>query len=474
MVFSNAVFLFVFLPLTLLGYFLLRKTVLRNYWLLVVSLLFYLWGKPKYVFILIISMCINYCGARLVALVKSQRAAKLALGVTVVGNLLLLYYFKYFNFSIEVLNDLFRTNINVNEVLLPVGISFFTFQGISYVIDVYRKDVPVQNNFAKFAMYISMFPQLVAGPIVRYKDIAKEIDDRSISLDDVTEGIQRFTIGLSKKVIVADSLAVTADSIFGMSPANNSIPVAWLGVVCYSLQIFFDFAGYSDMAIGMGRMLGFHFIENFNYPYISKSITEFWRRWHISLSSFFRDYIYIPLGGNRKHTYLNVAIVFMLTGIWHGAAYTFVLWGIWHGIFNIAEKYFREKHKAKGQKADSRIAVIWKHMYTLLVVMIGWILFRADSLSHAWQYILSLIGLQHAGMPAFDVWWYLDRWTLLILGFALVFATPAATKISMAVKNRLHENGWIITKYVTLLALLFLCVLRVASNTYSAFIYFQF
>lgn len=474
MVFSNAVFLFVFLPLTLLGYFLLRKTVLRNYWLLFVSLVFYLWGKPKYIVILIASMMINYFGARLVEWSKTQKLAKLALGSTVAANLLLLYYFKYFNFSVEVINDLFRANIDVKEVLLPVGISFFTFQGISYVIDVYRKDVPVQKNFAKFAMYISMFPQLVAGPIVRYKDIAKEIDNRSVSLDDFTDGIQRFIIGLSKKVIIADTLAVTADSIFSMSPSNNSIPVAWLGIICYSLQIFFDFAGYSDMAIGMGRMLGFHFIENFNYPYISKSITEFWRRWHISLSSFFRDYIYIPLGGNRKHTYLNVAIVFLLTGIWHGAAYTFVLWGIWHGIFNIAEKYLREKNKARGTREDSRLVVIGKHTYTLFVVMIGWILFRADSLSYAWQYTLSLFGLQQPGMPGFDVWWYLDRWTLLILGLAIVFATPAASKMRMIVKNRLHENGWMITKYVTLLALLFLCVLRVASNTYSAFIYFQF
>lgn len=474
MVFSNAVFLFVFLPLTLIGYFLLPKTVLRNYWLLFVSLIFYLWGKPKYIVILVISMFINYCGARLVSCSKSQKTVRLSLSVTIVGNLLLLYYFKYFNFSVEVFNDFFRMNIDIKEVLLPVGISFFTFQGISYVIDVYRKDVPVQKNFAKFAMYISMFPQLVAGPIVRYKDIAKEIDDRSVSLDDFTDGIQRFIIGLSKKVIIADTLAVTADSIFGMSPSNNSVPVAWLGVVCYSLQIFFDFAGYSDMAIGMGRMLGFHFIENFNYPYISKSITEFWRRWHISLSSFFRDYIYIPLGGNRKHTYLNVAVVFLLTGIWHGAAYTFVLWGIWHGIFNIAEKFLREKKKVKQENEDSWIVMLGKRVYTLFVVMIGWILFRADSVSHAGQYMLSLFGWQKEGMPGFDVMWYLDRWTLLILGLAIIFVTPAVSKISIIIKNRLHENVWMITKYVMLLALLFLCILRVASNTYSAFIYFQF
>lgn len=317
------------------------------------SLVFYLWGKPKYIVILMASMFINYCGARLVDRVKTQKSVNVVLSITVAANLLLLYYFKYFNFSVEVLNDLLKADIQINEVLLPIGISFFAFQGISYVIDVSQKDVPVQKSFSKFAMYISMFPQLVAGPIVRYKDIAREIDNRRVSLDDFTDGIQRFIIGLSKKVIIADTLAITADSIFGVSPSNNSISVAWLGIICYSLQIFFDFSGYSDMAIGMGRMLGFHFIENFNYPYISKSITEFWRRWHISLSSFFRDYIYIPLGGNRKHTYLNVAIVFLLTGIWHGAAYTFVLWGIWHGIFNIIEKILRDKKKTGGAKEDT-------------------------------------------------------------------------------------------------------------------------
>lgn len=424
----------------------MRKTVLQNYWLLFVSLVFYLWGKPKYIVILMASMLINYCGARLVDWAKLRNQLKVALSITVAANLLLLYYFKYFNFSVEMLNDLFKADIQINEVLLPVGISFFTFQGISYVIDVYRKDVPVQKSFSKFAMYISMFPQLVAGPIVRYKDIAREIDNRSVSLDDFTDGIQRFIIGLSKKVIIADTLAVTADSIFGVSPSNNSLSVAWLGIICYSLQIFFDFSGYSDMAIGMGRMLGFHFIENFNYPYISKSITEFWRRWHISLSSFFRDYIYIPLGGNRKHTYLNVAIVFLLTGIWHGAAYTFVLWGIWHGIFNIIERLLREKQKADGAKKDTGLMTFGKHVYTLLVVMIGWILFRADSVSHAGQYILSLFGLQQAGMPGFELMWYLDRWTLLILVFSVVFATPVATKIGVFIKNRLHENVWAITK----------------------------
>ena len=474
MVFSNAIFLFVFLPLTLLGYLLLRKNTFRNYWLLFASMVFYLWNKPKYIVILLMSILINYCGAGCISKAENSKTKKWLLSITIIANLLLLYYFKYFNFSIRVLNDFLRQNIEVKEVLLPVGISFFTFQGISYVIDVYRKDVKAQKNILKFGMYISMFPQLVAGPIVRYKDIAKEIDCRSISVDDFTSGIQRFIIGLAKKVVIADTLALTADAVFGMSPSNNSIQVAWLGIICYSLQIFYDFSGYSDMAIGMGRMLGFHFIENFNYPYIAKSITEFWRRWHISLSSFFKDYVYIPLGGNRKHMYFNVAIVFLLTGIWHGAAYTFILWGIWHGLFNIIEKYLTDKGVICNKKKSTIIGSVGKHAYTLLVVMIGWIFFRSESLSYAWEYILSLFGLQKVGMSAFELGWYLDRWTVLILFIAITFSMPTAVKMCKLLKNKLYPDVWLVMKYVLLLALLFLCILRVASNTYSAFIYFQF
>jgi len=475
MVFSNALFLFVFLPITLLGYFVLKKNLLQNYWLFLVSLIFYLWAKPKYVIILILSMIINYCGAQLVDRADNNKKAKIWIIVTVIVNLVLLYYFKYFNFSVDILNDVFKQNIVISEVALPVGISFFTFQGISYVIDVYRKDVPAQRNPFKFGMYISMFPQLVAGPIVRYKDIAREIDCRFVSVDDFAYGIQRFIVGLSKKVIIADTLAVTADSIWGMSPSNNSVSVAWLGVICYSLQIFFDFAGYSDMAIGMGRMLGFHFIENFNYPYISRSITEFWRRWHISLSSFFRDYVYIPLGGNRRHVYFNVAIVFLLTGVWHGANYTFVLWGIWHGLFNILEKYLNEKNKGSVErKIVAGFSSFFSHIYTIFVVMIGWVLFRADDLTHAWQYILSLFGLQEAGMPAYELMWYLDRWTVMILTVALVLSTPVLGKVFRVIKDKCQDGIWLVVKYTGLSGLLFMCILRVASNTYSAFIYFQF
>ena len=325
MVFSNSIFLFIFLPVVIVGYYLLRGGI-RNYWLLLVSIIFYAWNKPSFTIILLSSIAINYVGALCIELFKKDVHKRIALITTVTGNLCLLFYFKYFNFAVETFNKLFNANVKFAEVILPIGISFFTFQGLSYVVDVYRKDVPAQKNVCKLAMYISLFPQLVAGPIVRYKDVAAEIDNRKVTLNDLAYGIQRFIIGLFKKIIIADTMAIIANGIFDRNPSLNSVSMAWLGVIAYSLQILFDFSGYSDMAIGLGRIFGFHFRENFDYPYISKSITEFWRRWHISLSSFFRDYVYIPLGGNRKRVYLNVAIVFLLTGIWHGAAFTFIAW----------------------------------------------------------------------------------------------------------------------------------------------------
>lgn len=297
MVFSNAVFLFVFLPIVLVGYFLVKREI-GNYWLLIVSLLFYGWNKPEFLWILIASIVINYVGAILTEKAEKKGVRLLILWISVGLNLLLLFYYKYFNFTISVIEKLLHREFQFAEVVLPIGISFFTFQGLSYVVDVYRRDVAAQKNPFKLAMYISLFPQLVAGPIVRYKDIESEINNREITLADFATGARRFVVGLFKKIIIADSLAVMVDAIVLDSYNGANMPiVAWIGIIAYSLQLFFDFSGYSDMAIGLGRMFGFRFMENFNYPYISKSITEFWRRWHISLSSFFRDYVYIPLGG---------------------------------------------------------------------------------------------------------------------------------------------------------------------------------
>ncbi|MFG6329093.1 MAG: MBOAT family protein [Lachnospiraceae bacterium] len=479
MVFSNAVFLFIFLPVVVSVYYILKQE-LKNLWILMASLFFYAWNRPSFIVILIGSMVINYAGAILAEKSKTLFYKKLFLFSAVGINLVLLFYFKYFNFTINTVNRLFRSDIQFAAVVLPVGISFFTFQGLSYLIDVYRNDVAAQKSFLKFGMYISMFPQLVAGPIIRYKDIVTEIDNRSASIENIAGGgIRYFITGLFKKVIIADTMAVTANAIFDREPSLNLPATAWLGILAYTLQIFFDFSGYSDMAVGLGQIFGFNFSQNFNYPYISKSITEFWRRWHISLSSFFRDYVYIPLGGNKKHVYINVAVVFLLTGIWHGAAFTFILWGIWHGFFNMLEKYLKSKKKQEGRSkeagyAKSIVITVMQHVYTLLVVMAGWVLFRSPGVKHAIKYILSMFGIRNTDTSEFDVWFYLDNWTMLVLLLAVLMCMPVFNKLYGFLERKINGNILIPVTYSGLLLMLFLCVLQVASNTYSAFIYFQF
>ena len=309
------------------------------------SLVFFGWSQPNYLWIILLNIAINYIGAMLIDKMKSIR--KIILLLTVVSNFGILFYFKYFDFAIESINQIFGTTFSLRDIVLPIGISFFTFQGMSYVIDVYRKDVPAQKNIFKLGLYIVLFPQLIAGPIVRYKDIAQEIDKRHVNVEEFCAGIEKFIIGLGKKAIIANTMALTADAIWNNGVLQNTWIMSWVGSIAYTLQIYFDFSGYSDMAIGLGRMFGFHFNENFNLPYISKNITEFWRRWHISLSSWFRDYVYIPLGGNRKNVYLNLAIVFLLTGVWHGAAWNFIVWGIWNGVFILIERVIRMKNKKK-------------------------------------------------------------------------------------------------------------------------------
>lgn len=485
MVFSSATFLFAFLPIVIGGYFILKESY-RNVWLLLASLVFYAWSKPEFLWILLVSICLNYCGALLIDFGKTKgfKYNRLILAAVVALNLLLLGYFKYFNFTLEIINDIFGTQL-LGKVILPIGISFFTFQGMSYVIDVWRDETPVQKNWILFAMYVSMFPQLVAGPIVRYKDINRQIAQRSINTQSFAEGLSRFIIGLFRKVIIADSLAKVADPIFALDADFRTAILAWIGIVAYTLQIYFDFSGYSDMAIGLGKMLGFSFVENFNFPYISKSITEFWRRWHISLSSFFRDYVYIPLGGNRKAVYRNIVIVFLLTGIWHGAAYTFILWGIWHGIFNIAERIIRktgEKKRLLIKESSQSDAASIKgclknsaaHIYTMLVVMLGWVLFRAATLGDALSYLKAMFGLAHAsGMP-FSWNYFVHGDTIIVLVTALIWSTPFIRKIGEIIKDNLKETYYLCTKYFGLILMLGICMIRIAANTYSAFIYFQF
>ena len=490
MVFSSTLFLFVFLPLTLAGYWLAGKRF-GNYWLLLVSLIFFGWSQPKYLWIILLNILINYTGAMLIDRLPEWR--KPVLAVTVAANLALLFYFKYFDFAIDSVNMVAGTHFALRNIVLPIGISFFTFQGMSYVIDVYRGDVPVQRNLFKVGLYIVLFPQLIAGPIVRYRDIAREVEDRRVTQVDFSEGIERFITGLGKKAIIANTMAATADAIWDVGPAGNTCAIAWLGSIAYTLQIYFDFSGYSDMAIGLGRMFGFHFLENFDLPYTSKSITEFWRRWHISLSSWFRDYVYIPLGGNRRHVYRNLSIVFLLTGIWHGASWHFLVWGAWNGMFILLERILRGREKAKRVGAPAAAAQsaavqtagmnslltgtgreILSKVYTLFVVNLGWVLFRAPGTKIAAKYIGTMFGIVQPEQVGFSIMWYLDRWTVMILLLGILFASSIPGRIGRWIEAKMPHNAFILCRYAALLVLLLLSMMRIVSGTYNPFIYFQF
>lgn len=354
MVFSSQIFIFVFLPIALIIYFLIANLLskflrqsIKNYILLLLSLLFYCWSGINYITLLLISIFINYiCGIIIDNFKNKGTLSKLTLIIGVLFNLLILFYYKYFNFSASIINNIFNSAISLRDIILPLGISFITFQGISYIVDIYRGDAVSNKNPLETALYITFFPKLVSGPIIKYKDFASQLKNRKESLKYFSYGIERIIIGLSKKVIISDILGETVDNIFTLSKSGIDTPTAWIGIICYTLQIYFDFSGYTDTAIGLGSLFGFKFIENFNYPYISKSITEFWRRWHISLSTWFKEYLYIPLGGNRKgkfRTYLNLFIVFFSTGIWHGASFNFIVWGLWHGLFMIIERMIMKK-----------------------------------------------------------------------------------------------------------------------------------
>ncbi|MDJ0947806.1 MAG: MBOAT family O-acyltransferase [Alphaproteobacteria bacterium] len=389
MVFSSVVFLFLFLPLVLGIYVLLPSLRLRNWFLILASLLFYAWGELGYVLILLASIGMNYLFGLLAARTRHGQAGRWVVGAAVAANLALLGTFKYLNFLVDNLNAAAgRTLLELDPVHLPLGISFFTFQALTYVIDIHRGDAPVQRRIDHVALYISMFPQLVAGPIVRYSSIARRLVDRTVTRDDFSAGVQRFVIGLGKKVLIADTLAGPADAVFALPPDQLTTPVAWLGLACYTLQLYFDFSGYSDMAIGLGRMFGFRFPENFRYPYISRSVREFWRRWHISLSTWFRDYVYLPMGGGRVghiRVFGNLLTVFVLCGLWHGASWNFVIWGLHHGLFLGLER----------TRFGDWLAVQpgpLRHGYALAVVMLGWVWFRADTLPAALGYFQALSG----------------------------------------------------------------------------------
>ena len=466
MLFSSMTFVFLFLPIVCLIY-LLAKKELHNAILLAASILFYAWGEPRYLAIMILTILANYVGA--IALDKHKKYKKPILLATIAVDLSFLLYFKYFNFFIDNINSIFAMDITFLEVIMPIGISFYTFQAMSYLIDVYKGDAKVQKDIYKLALYISLFPQLVAGPIVKYRDVDEQIDHRTVTFDKVSYGVKRFIIGLAKKMLLANTLGAVADEIFGLPVAQASPQLAWVGAIFYSLQLFYDFSGYSDMAIGLGSIFGFKFLENFNYPYISKSITEFWRRWHISLSTWFKEYLYIPLGGNRKgnvRTYVNLFLVFLATGFWHGASWNFIFWGLWHGVFIIFEK-MTGWHK----ESKSRIISGAQHIYTIFVFVIGWVMFRAENMSYATDYIKNMFGLVKEHTAVNDVSYYLDNAEMLALIAGILCAMPVFNKI-LYVKYehkvlRTLINIWLFILFVVSSA-------TIAASTYNPFIYFRF
>ena len=535
MVFSSVIFLCFFLPVMITGCYILPGK-LSNLFLVLGSLFFYAWGGPDYIFIMLASITGNYIfgillghfgekasgsfgGAGMPLSGRYLTGARIVLTVSVLYNLGILFYFKYYTFVLTTIRDITKKDFYIPEIVLPIGISFYTFQGMSYVIDVYRSykegsrsdpfiqdpqadparperganrrepeavKCPVQKNPLNLALYISMFPQLIAGPIVRYTDIMDRLDasKRKVDSENFAKGLERFIIGLSKKAILANSIGEVADKIFEADVSYLGAGVAWLGAICYTLQIYYDFSGYSDMAIGLGRIFGFKFMENFNYPYISKSVREFWRRWHISLSTWFRDYLYIPLGGSRSgNVYVNLLIVFIATGIWHGAAWGFVIWGLWHGLFMIVERVIKKRRpefKLPG-------AVGW--LYTMLVVVLGWVLFKLEELPLALSYIGAMFGMDGESFVGFSPRFYLDNRMIFILTVAILAAIPWAQILpgragsfiaSLSVLPDREgtcveaERKAVIIKRALLICLLMISFMFVVNSTYNPFIYFRF
>jgi len=476
MVFSSPIFLFLYLPLTLALHFILPQR-LRNFFLLLASLFFYSWGEVASCWVVVVSVVLNYSFAAWID-VSPQKNKVLALGVF--ANLLLLGWFKYAAFIAENMNrvlEQFGASLALSSpaIHLPLGVSFFTFHSISYLIDVKRGNASVQKSFIDFALYILLFPQLIAGPIIRYKDIAHQLRARITSRHDFALGFYRFVIGLGKKMLIANPLGETADKIFTVAATDLTGPVAWLGILTYTFQIYFDFSGYSDMAIGLMRMLGFRILENFNYPYLSRSVREFWRRWHISLSTWFRDYVYIPLGGNRQsvwRSYVNLVIIFVLCGFWHGASWSFLVWGLWHGIFLALE---RTSFGVMIERCSRPV----QHVYLILVVMIGWAFFRADTLSQSFLYLRAMAGLTGANPLLYPLPMYLDLYTSVAIMLAVVGSVPVWRGFGARYRvggeaSTFAAVGWSAMQSVSMVLILALSVCFVAAGTYNPFIYFRF
>lgn len=475
MVFSSIVFLCIFFPAVIVFYYICPKK-LRNLLLLIASLLFYAWGEPKYILIMLFSTIFDYCNGRLISYfeTKGQKHTfgRLVLAISVIGNLSILCFFKYTDFIITTFNSLSGQSISLLGLALPIGISFYTFQTMSYTIDVYRQNVPAQHNLISFGMYVCMFPQLIAGPIVRYSDVQKEVDTRNTSFSMCAYGMQRFLLGLGKKVLLANQIGALWEEIYNLGVSDLSTALAWLGALAYTFQIYFDFSGYSDMAIGLGEMFGFHFPENFCYPYESKSITEFWRRWHMTLSGWFREYLYIPLGGSRKgrgRQIVNLFIVWFLTGLWHGAGWNFILWGLYFFVLLVLEKLFL-------LKLLNHMPAFIQHIYALFWIIFGWVIFACDDITRLKSYIKVLMGIGSDLLNQLALY----EWTTHAI-FLLILAI-ASTQLMKNLCNRILQKlscyigeascFWI--KSMWCLIIFFLSIAMLVSGSYNPFLYFRF
>ena len=462
MVFTSISFIYYFLPLLLICYFVVPKKF-RNIVLLMFSVLFYFYGEPKYILLMLIEVFISYVVGLLIDKYKSKNI--LIIGIFI--HVLLFGIFKYFNFIIININNLFHSNLNLLNVVLPIGISFYTFQIISYEIDVYNKKVNVQSNILKYFLYVFLFPQLIAGPIVRYQDVNNEIDNRNVTFEMFANGLRRFIIGLSKKVIIANNLGELCNIYLNLG--DKSVLFTWIFAISYMLQIYFDFSGYSDIAIGLGKMLGFNFPENFNYPYMAKSITDFWRRWHMTLSSWFRDYVYIPLGGNKKGVLKqirNILIVWSLTGLWHGASWNFIVWGLYFGILLILEKFILKKY-------FSNVPKFIKCIYTLFLVMISFVIFQGDRLSSAFNIIKGLFGLNGELFINNVTLYYLKGYVLFIV-LGVIGATNYVTNLVIKISNGKGKKIINIMETIYLLTLLIIVTMYLIDSSYNPFLYFRF
>lgn len=468
MVFSSLIFLFIFLPIVLLVYYFVPRKG-KNFIILISSLVFYAWGEPIYIILIVISILINYFGSLILRKnYRNREKHKFIFSSIILIDISILLFFKYYGFLIENINDIFKLTIHIRNLPLPLGISFYTFQLISYVADVYMQKVKPQKNIIDFSAYIAMFPQLVAGPIVKYSDVEKQLKNRKESIQKCGQGIRRFIIGLGKKVILANSMGLIWSEVRNLPLENTAVLSAWIGIIAFTLEIYFDFSGYSDMAIGLGKMFGFEFIENFNYPYISKSVTEFWRRWHISLGSWFREYIYVPLGGNRRGLsiqFRNIVIVWFVTGLWHGASWNFIVWGLYFGLIIFMEKLFL-------QNILKKIPVIFAHIYTMFIVIVGWVFFDMDNLNSAIKYVKIMFGIGN-NLFIDNTTKYILCTNFVMLIISIVGSTEIVSNFSKRIKLKGKKLDFVLMVIMQILILI-ISIAYLVSESYNPFLYFRF